>query len=69
MSENHTFKLNLEQIKILQKNYQKDMISHNNPTVMAVVKKKMLKLLFSKKELVCFKVKIFKKKSLLFKKN
>ncbi|XXP77352.1 MAG: ribonuclease HIII [Lettuce witches'-broom phytoplasma] len=48
MSENHTFKLNLEQIKSLQKNYQKDMISHNNPTVMAVIKKNNVKITFFK---------------------
>ncbi|WP_017191662.1 ribonuclease HIII [Poinsettia branch-inducing phytoplasma] len=48
MSENHTFKLNLEQIKSLQKKYQKDMISHNNPTVMAVIKKNNVKITFFK---------------------
>ncbi|WP_017192912.1 ribonuclease HIII [Italian clover phyllody phytoplasma] len=48
MSENHTFKLNLEQIKSLQTNYQKDIISHNNHTVMAVIKKNNVKITFFK---------------------
>ncbi|MEC4559034.1 MAG: ribonuclease HIII ['Conium maculatum' witches'-broom phytoplasma] len=48
MSETHTFKLNLEQIKKLQQHYQKDMIPHNNPTVMKVVKKNNVKITFFK---------------------